>query len=110
MPTSMFRPRSWLVSIMSKSPWRSLLARSLGSIAVAMLSTGLTALIINAAGWALGPTFTSGVTPLGGLLGANAIGANLGTIVAFVPWGAHQDGQNASESEATMRSSSSTDH
>lgn len=160
MLTSMFPPRSWLVSVMSKSPWRSLLAGALGSITVALLWTGLAALnpttnfhsspliavlaapavariaqstrlpalvaaitvvigvvvtaitagIINASGWALGPTFTSSMTPLGELLGAIVIGAVLGALVAFVPRGVQEDSQDASTSKATIRSSSSTDH
>jgi hypothetical protein len=72
--------------------------------------TAITAGIVNAAGWALGPTFTSYLTPSGELLGAIVIGAVFGAIVSFAPWGVREDSQDASTSEATIRSSSSTDH
>lgn len=80
------------------------------TVAIGVVVTAVAAGIIKAAGWALGPTFTWSVTPLAELLGAIVIGAILGAIVAFAPWSAHQDSQDASESEATIRSNSSTDH
>ncbi len=143
---------------MAKSPWRSVLAGSFGSIAMALLWTWIAALnpttnyhlapliailaaptvgrmtqrqparqaaitvaigvvvtviaaaTINVAGWAHGPTFTSSVTPLAELLGAIAIGAVLGTIIAFAPGRAHHEDEDTPKSEATIRSSSSTDH
>lgn len=55
------------------------------TVAIGVATTGIAAAVIMAAGWAHGPTFNSGVTPLEELLGAIAIGTTLGAIVAFVP-------------------------
>lgn len=80
------------------------------TVAIGLAIAGLAAAVITAAGWAHGPTFSSGVTALEELLGAIAIGTTLGALVAFVPRKADQDSQDATESEATIRRSSSTDH
>jgi ethanolamine transporter EutH len=72
-----------------------------------LIVTSAAALIIHAAGWARGPSFSSAVTPIAELIAAIVVGALVGAVIAVASSRAKADPQ---ESEKTRLRSSSTDH
>ena len=87
---------------------RGLLA--VATVAVGIVVTVAAATAIHAAGWALGPSFSSSVPPLAELAAVIMVGALVGAVVAITSFGRNTDSQEPAESEATNSRSSSTDH
>ena len=68
---------------------RGLLAAA--TVAVGLVVTVAAATAIHAAGWALGPSFSSSVPPLVELAVVIVVGALLGAVVAVTPFGRNAD-------------------
>jgi hypothetical protein len=77
---------------------------------IGVMITVATAIIIHAAGWALGPSFSPRVPPLVELIAVIVVGALVGAAVAVAPLGEKADSQDSALSKETRSSSSSTDH
>lgn len=80
------------------------------TVGVGVIVTVAAALIIHIAGWALGPSFSSHVSPLVELVAVIVVGALAGVAVAVAPLGQRADFQESAEPEETSSRSSSTDH
>ena len=83
---------------------------AIATVGVGVIVTVAAALIIHAAGWARGPSFSSNVPPLAELIAVIVVGALAGVAVAVAPLREKGKSHESAESEETSSRSSSTDH
>lgn len=81
---------------------------ALTAVGIGVAVSSATAVTIHNAGWSQGPTIADAVSPLVELIGAIAIGAVGGAIVAVIRL--RTSHQVAAKSDETRRRRSSTDH
>lgn len=67
------------------------------TVGVGVIVASASALIIHAAGWARGPSFSSAVTPLAELIAVIVFGALVGAVIAVAPLGAKAGSQESAE-------------